>query len=252
MLVACSSLGAVAWAAPAGLARPPAGHLLVGRAHVPSCQLVAAQAVHLLPAAEQVRAGRYFQAADRWRFVVSRLALRGLLGRCLGCAPSAVQLGAGPTHKPYLLNDPTLHFNLAHTREWVLLALAPAGLGIDVEAVDPHFAYHEVLEVTCGAAEQAALAASSQPRELFYQLWTRKEAFVKATGQGLDHQLPALPVLDGWHRVAGPPEAIWQLCSFVPALGYQAALAYPGLATDWQLAFYDLSADFLQAALAAW
>lgn len=253
MFITSTQLPPPAWQPPASLARPGAGQLALLRVPVPGGPAAAALAElaeRVLPPAELARAGRYLHPADGLRFRVARVALRVVLGRCLGVAPAAIELGSGANKKPFLLNDPGLHFSLAHTRDWVLLGLAGQALGVDVERVDPNFAYADVLEVSFGPAERAALARAPDARREFYRLWTRKEALVKATGQGIDDTLPTLPVLDGQHPLPGPAGPGWRIGSFAVAPDHPAAVAYPAGPADWQLLFYELPAAFLLTALA--
>lgn len=241
--ITAATLPPVAWHPAADLRRPAPGQALVLRVQVAACEPLAALGPHLLPPDELVRAGRYLHAADRLRFVVARVALRGVLGSWLGLAPAAVRLGVGAHKKPFLASDPSLHFSLAHTREWVLLAVATSPLGVDVEYVDPNFPFADILPTSFSAPEQAAIGQSPNPREQFYQLWTRKEALVKATGQGIDETLPTLPVLEGAHP--GPTGSAWRLASFWVAPDHPATLAYPAAGT-WELNFRELAPAFLQ------
>lgn len=244
VLITTTTLPAVTWLAANPLQRPAASQLLVLRVRVAAFEALVAAAPQLLPPEELLRAGRYRHAADRLRFVVARMALRGVLGRWLGLPSAAIRLGVGPHKKPFLADDPTLHFSLAHTREWVLLALATNPLGVDVEHVDPAFPFADILFASFSAAEQAVIGQAPEARRQFYQLWTRKEALVKATGQGLDDTLPTLPVLDGSHP--SPTAQAWHLASFAVADDHLAALAYSG-AECGNIAFYDLTPEYLLA-----
>lgn len=244
MLITATTLPAATWLAANPLLRPAAGQLLVLLVRVAAFEALVAAAPHLLPPEELLRAGRYLHAADRLRFMVARVALRGVLGRWLGISSAAIRLGVGPHKKPFLADDPTLHFSLAHTREWVLLALAASPLGVDVEYVDPAFPFADMLSVSFSAAEQASIVQAPDARRQFYQLWTRKEALVKATGQGLDDTLPTLPVLDGPHP--SPTAQAWHLASFAVAGDHQATLAYPD-AGRCEIAFHDLTPECLLA-----
>jgi len=234
----------VTWRPAGQLHRPAAGQLLVLRVRVAAFEALAATAPQLLPPEELLRAGRYLHTADRLRFMVARMALRGVLSRWLGIPSAAIRLGVGPHKKPFLADDPTLQFSLAHTREWVLLALAANSLGVDVEYVDPAFPFADILSASFSAAEQAVIVQTPEARQQFYQLWTRKEALVKATGQGLDDTLPTLPVLDGSHP--SPTAQAWHIASFAVADDHLAALAYPGAGRG-NIAFYDLTPEYLLA-----
>lgn len=89
---------------------------------------------------ERERLQRYRQSGDRERFILSRGGLRYLLAGYLGVAPAAVRLGSGQYGKPRLLTPAaaTLHFNVAHSGDWVILGFSRcAHIGVDVEMVQP-------------------------------------------------------------------------------------------------------------------
>ena len=177
---------------------------------------------------EQQRAARYARLADRLRFRVGRASLRHLLGQRLGLPPAAVPLRLSPLGKPELAGSAGVHFNVAHSGEWVLLALAAHPVGIDVEEQNPTLDFADVAAHRFGPAERQRLAQSAQPIATFYQLWTQLEARAKAAGLGLS---------------AETDPAGWTVRSFGVAPGYPAALAYPA---DWQpvIQFRRLGADW--------
>lgn len=193
----------------------------------------------LLTPAEQQRAARYVRPADRRRFRVGRAALRCLLGQRLGLAPAAVPLRLSPLGKPELAAPAGLHFNVAHSGEWVLIALAAKPVGIDVEEQDPALDFAAVAAARFGPADQQCLAQSPQPVTTFYQLWTQLEARAKATGLGLSTE-------------TGPDPAAWTVRNFGVAPGYAAALAYPaGWQPVIQFRRLDASCFFEMAGLSA-
>lgn len=145
-----------------------------------------AEAESGLTIAEQDRARRYRRPQDRQRFVLTRCWLRRLLGVYLDQEPYAWDFEFTPTGKPFLSGYPIL-FNLSHSGDWALLAFCrDRPLGIDVEA-------HRSLPVLSLArrffqpselATLEALAPTKQ-EQLFFDYWTAKEAYLKATGEGL-------------------------------------------------------------------
>ena len=172
----------------------------------------------LLTPAEQQRTARYAHYADQLRFRVGRAGLRYLLGQRLGLPPAAVPLRLSRFGKPQLAEPAGVHFNVAHSGEWVLIALAAREIGIDVEVQAPELDFASVAAYRFSATEQQYLAQSAQPQATFYQLWTQLEARTKATGTGLS-------------EATAPAAAGWTVRSFGVAPGYSAALAYP---IDWQ------------------
>lgn len=205
-------------------------------------QAYAPRLFRLLPVAEQQRAHRYHAEADYYRFVIGRAALRLLLGARLGLPAAEVAFVPGTNKKPVLAAAPGLHYNVSHSGNWVLIAIAPVEIGIDLEKINAAFPFQEVLEHSFSAPEKAFITRQPAPAATFYQLWTRKEALVKATAQGIDADFAHVPALDGLHHwPASHPSPItdWAVGSFEPTAGYVAALAYPA-AWAGQLQFYEV------------
>lgn len=244
MLLTCHTLPPLPWAP-----LPPAAllgqgeELAVYRVPIAENQAHAPQLLQLLTEAEQQRARRYHAAADYYRFIVGRAALRRLLGAYVGQPPVALSFIPGPNHKPLLATVPHLHYNVAHAGNWVLIAIAPVEIGVDIEKIDADFPFQGVLADSFSLPEQAFIRQHPAPATAFYQLWTRKEAFVKATAQGIEADFSQVPALDGRHQWAAThpsPVADWVVSSFAPATGYAAAVAYPAAVAARQVRFYEV------------
>ncbi len=170
----------------------------------------------LLDEAEQARALRYRVASVQRRFIVTRAALRRLLARLCESYPAALRFEYNERGKPHLRDCPTLHFSLSHTAGLVLCATAARPLGVDVEAVR-EIAIEQIAPFVFTEAEQARMEGAQ--REQFFILWVRKEAYLKALGEGFaasPHRITTTPAPPGW----------W-IADFVPAEGYRAAVALP-------------------------
>lgn len=172
--------------------------------------------------AERERAARFARKPDRARFVVGRARLRQMLGQRLGVAPAALQLRPNAYGKP-LLESPAsaLHFNVSHSGTWVLIAVDDRGpVGIDVEAVRPELAEIDDFRAVLAPEEAAHLDATvpAQRALAFARTWVRKEAYVKALGQGVGRELREFAVVDGvdgrpvmlYDRNPGGDSASWQ------------------------------------------
>jgi 4'-phosphopantetheinyl transferase len=186
---------------------------------------------------ERERAARFRFAHDRRRYVVARATLRALLGRELGLPPAAVPLTADAYGKPRLASElgARLSFNLSHTVGRALYALAEGPeLGVDAEAIRP-LAEMEALARDVFSREELLEWSSLADEERtsgFFSGWTRKEAFVKALGRGLDYPLAAFavtlapasqPRLLRLRADAGASDD-WRLLAFSPEPGYLAAV----------------------------
>jgi 4'-phosphopantetheinyl transferase len=190
----------------------------------------------LLSRDECARADRFRFERDRSRYVVGRALLRLLLGRYLGQEPEEVRFEYGAYEKPYLAGTP-LWFNLSHSGTVALYAFtAAAEVGIDVEVDEGDFARERIAERFFSPTEVAALRSlpESLQARAFLTCWTRKEAFIKARGDGLSLPLDSFDVSlapqapPGLLRTAWSDEepAHWRLEDLSdPAEGYVAALA---------------------------
>jgi len=195
------------------------------------------------------RAARFRFDRDRHRYVVGRGLLRLLLARYLGREPEELRFRYGPERKPALAGD-ELRFNLAHAEGTVLYAFSRAfEVGVDVELLRPDAADGRVAERFFSPREVAALRAlpeSEQP-QAFLACWTRKEAFLKARGDGLTLPLDSFDVTlrpdepVELLRTAWAPEERdrWQLVDLSEEeRGEIAALAAP--ARDWAYTCRDI------------
>ncbi len=174
----------------------PPGELHVWRAGLDADQDVVDRLHGLLADDERERARRFRFDRDRRRYVVGRGTLRLLLGRYLGQAPADVRFAYGEFDKPRL-DGPGPWFNLSHSGPIALLAFsADAEVGIDVELDDADFASERIAERFFSPAEVKILRSlplTLQPRA-FLTCWTRKEAFIKARGDGLSLALDSFDV----------------------------------------------------------
>ncbi|WP_295797377.1 4'-phosphopantetheinyl transferase superfamily protein [Mucilaginibacter sp.] len=195
------------------------------------------------------RANRFYQQKDRNRFIISRAALRTILGKYLNLAPEAIEFGSGLNKKPFIKsgNQNNLQYNLSHSGEAILLAVADSTIGADIEFINHNFGYHEVLADNFSPGEVNYIAEADSIHR-FFKLWTRKEAITKATAQGLDCDLRLLPGLDGTITVADGIIASnedWVINSFNLNNQYIASVA--GNPTFDKISFFSLATiDFGQ------
>jgi len=143
----------------------------------------------LLTPAEQAEAGRKIGPV-RDHFTIGRACVRVLLGNALGMDPRQLTLAKGVHGKPETpaLNGRSISFNLAHSKNTLLIALRHSGaIGVDVEYFDRSTDIMEVAHANFTESETNILAeADPQTRpQTFYRYWTRKEAIGKADGRGL-------------------------------------------------------------------
>jgi 4'-phosphopantetheinyl transferase len=185
---------------------------------------------------ERERASRFYFDRDRDRYVVGRGVLRTLLGAYVGVPPERVRFDYGPQGKPRLaMTGP--RFNVSHSGAVALYAFSKSGeVGVDVELFRPEFAREHIAERFFSPDEVATLRSlpdDAQPYA-FLTCWTRKEAYIKARGQGLSLPLdrfdvslhpdePAALLRTAWST---DEPAQWRLTDLSDtASGYFAAVA---------------------------
>lgn len=220
--------------------RPAAFELVTRQLDIDGTALAAGVAT--LNPAERQKAARLATPRLRRRYIATHAALRCLLGVRLDLPPQAVELACGPYGKPALADASAaarLHFNLSHCDGLAVFAFAEAEVGVDIERLRPMPGAEHLVDGFFSCRERAAYRALPARHKLlgFFNAWTRKEAFVKATGEGLRHPLDAFDVslapgapacLQRVGRLGG--EACgWTLHSFRPGPGFVGALVVGGM-----------------------
>ncbi len=145
---------------------------------------------------EQQRANRFATNSLQLHFKRCRSQLRRLLAHYTGKTASELVFNYGPYGKPELSQDnPALYFNVSHSKNQALIAVSLHNVGVDIEKIKRSRSDIEALtQWVCHPDENALLshAAEAEQIEMFYQLWTHKEAYCKAIGCGLQQPLPEL------------------------------------------------------------
>ena len=188
---------------------------------------------------ERQRAAQLRLPLVRAAFVSSRAFLRTILASYTGISPQQLDFKHGSNGKPELLNYEGLHFNLSHSRTHLACAVSREfALGIDVEDVREMKDLEQIARRFFSPLEVSALDEldpAARP-EAFFRCWTRKEAFIKATGEGLSRGLatfavsltPSEPPRLHWLEDPIDSVAAWNLYSFQPAPRVFGALAWRG------------------------
>ena len=147
----------------------------------------------LMDVDEQQRADRFRFPQDRERFILGHGLLREILGRHMHEDPAGLELQRGEFGKPFLRGNP-VHFNLSDTKDGLLVALAQQPVGADIETLHRSTDHTSVAEHYFTPDEVAGIAAAADGKRRFLELWTRKEAVLKACGVGLMDDLHSLEV----------------------------------------------------------
>ncbi len=209
--------------------------------------------LHNLAADEQARAEKFYFERDRERFIVARGVLRAILGSYLNRAPECLSFSYSSHGKPALAEESgrdAIRFSVSHSRGVALYAVTSGReVGIDLEHIRFDLAVAEIVERFFSQREVATLRTlpTEVQRQAFFNCWTRKEAYIKARGEGLSLPLDQFDV----SLVPGEPAAIldtqrdpseasrWSLQELTAAVGYVAALAVEG--HGWRLTCWQWS-----------
>ena len=188
---------------------------------------------------ELIRAKRFRFDRDRENFIVCRGILREILGHYLLVEPSQLQFCYGKYGKPALTDsfeNTAISFNLSHSKNLAVYAFTRnREIGVDIEHVHDIPEMEQLAEQFFSAVENTVFHAlpDSKKREAFFNCWTRKEAFLKAVGDGLSYPLDNFDVSfipgqpSGLLAVHGDPQASsrWTIQDLEPPFGFAAAYA---------------------------
>lgn len=201
----------------------------------------------VLSSDETTRAARFHFAADRQRFVASRAWLRTILAAFVEAEPSELHFSYSKNEKPFLGSayaESGIAFNVSHSGGIGLYAFARRReIGVDVEQIRRDFDVESIAHRFFSASEREQLAAlpESEKVNAFFRCWTRKEAYIKAIGEGLSLPLNqfdvSLEALETNALLATRPDSTeaekWTIREVSGGAGYSAALCVRG--QDWKL-----------------
>ncbi len=221
----------------------------VWRASLEQPALPIQQLAQTLSEDEQLRAKRFYFERDRKHFIVGRGMLRTILGHYANTEPNQLQFSYGSRGKPALAStntDSMLQFNLSHSNGLALYAVTrDRQIGIDLEYIRPISDIEQLTKRFFSPSEYSVIRSlpKNEQQVTFFKIWTCKEAYLKATGEGLAQlQQVEVSLTDGEtcqlniHRDS-QGATYWSLQMLAPATDYVAALAVEG--HDWDLSCWQ-------------
>lgn len=189
---------------------------------------------------ERERAGRFFFALHRKRFVAARGILRTILSRYAATDPAEIILSYGDHGKPCLFSScgpAEIEFNVSHAGDLALIAVTRGrGIGVDIESIGERLYNAEVVRRFFSPHDESVLRSTPEAEraKTFVAFWTRKEACIKASGLGLSFPLASFDVSPDAKepRVidsGGESRRSWTLIDIETAAGCAAACAVEGI-----------------------
>jgi len=157
----------------------------VWNVHLPDHRSEVACCRDLLSCDEHERAAKFFKPSDAERFIICRGLLRRILGDALNVDPASITFKHNGHGKPFLENT-DLEFNVSHSRDRLLIAVAfGRAVGVDIEFRRSGIRMDAIAERWFALEERAFFQSLEKSKEAFFDIWAKKEAYVKALGQGV-------------------------------------------------------------------
>jgi len=192
-------------------------------------------ALDIVAPEEQERARRFRFETDRWRYLGGALLQRLVLARYLSCSFEDVSYSRNQWGKPSMdrSHNSAIQFSLSRSHKVALFAVCEGvEVGADLEyGLGKNARDLGVAGIFC-REEQAFVSRAADPNRAFFEIWARKEAYIKGIGRGLSHPLGEFDVTPGKSIVhdwsVDTPSQAWQVRSIeLPDVGYGAAIATP-------------------------
>ena len=193
---------------------------------------------------EYQKAKTYFKEQNVRNFLTGRIALKLLCSKYSGMPAYTIRFSAD-INKPRLLTPVTLKYNLSYSGNHILISFGNCETGIDAEHINSRFDYEAMLPICFSEEERNHIKSNSKSCEDFYLQWTRKEAILKFTGQGLFSDLACIPSLNGTHRLDRENLKVKEnikLVSFHVSDKEVGSIVYPDNGTD--LKYYEWANEF--------
>lgn len=181
-----------------------------------------------LDSKELERSKRYYKEKDKNRFIICRTLLKFILASYAKIDVQKIYISQGVNKKPYLESYPDLHFNVSHSEDYAIIGISNQTIGVDVEMINTNYDFKDLISTVFNENEINLIEHSVDKNQTFYNLWTRKEAFVKALGKGIDDDFFKIPCIEDFYvdLPLGDAKSCWHINSFEIAENYVGALTY--------------------------
>jgi 4'-phosphopantetheinyl transferase len=153
----------------------------------------------LLSEYEKEASKKYRLIRDRQKFIVSKAIRRNILSKYLELDPQTLSFFINDFKKPYIISEEALYFSVSYSGQYIAMAFHSKEIGLDIEILSNLFDYETILGQVFSKDERLSINEAPERTKQFYTLWTRKEALIKATSQGIDDYFTDIPSLTGIH-----------------------------------------------------
>lgn len=152
-------------------------------------------ALSLVPKEKRKKVNSFYNDIDRKLSLYSDIIVRSVLCQKFSISNKDLSFEEGEFGKPFVKNPPDLHFNLSHTRNGIAIAFSDSPVGIDIEAVRTD--EREIAERFFTVDEYNYIYSDvNERKKRFFEVWTKKEAYIKCLGKGLSISLNSFSVFD--------------------------------------------------------
>ena len=153
----------------------------------------------LLSDDEKEASKKYRLIRDRQKYIVSKAIRRNILSQYLEMEPQTLSYFINDFKKPYIVSEEALYFSVSYSGQYIAMAFHSNEIGLDIEILSNSFDYETISGQVFSEDERLSINEASERAKQFYTLWTRKEALIKATAQGIDDYFTQIPSLTGLH-----------------------------------------------------
>ena len=156
---------------------------------------------------EKTQAEKFINKPLRDRYVMSHGLLRYLLSFYIGSEPHEIQYSVNPFGKPFLKkNSSNVQFNMSHSKDYAAYIIAlDCQVGIDIEWKDKTINFEEISDLVLSPGETNSFhkLTPEEKFQAFYDIWTKKEAIVKAVGEGLSYPIKTIEIMNSTNNIKG-------------------------------------------------
>ncbi|MBK0368818.1 4'-phosphopantetheinyl transferase family protein [Flavobacterium agrisoli] len=212
--------------------------------HLPDFLELKNELYQMLNSNEQNKANSFHDETDQNQFIIYRALMKMLLAAYTKLAAKSISFDYTITKKPFLASHPEIHFNLSHAHNFAAFAISKKPIGIDIEFMADDFNFSCLFPNIFHDHEIFNIESSLNQKKTFYTYWTRKEAFVKALGKGIDDDFKNIPCVEGPHTINTTMiknHKNWQVNSFELTNAYLGAIAFEEVtSTPIKIAHYSI------------